>query len=327
APDVRFLTPDNKDAVLEMLALYEAEHTVANNLEHLEFEQTKKLLEVYPDLGLYAAGLFLGGRVAAFSIGEISGSTLLIHVEKALTRYEGAYPAMYSGFVRLMDAVSGHTLTLVNREDDSGDPGIRVSKMQYHPVAMVEKYLVHVNAPAKRLPPVWEIDAGSAVLTPFRESDRKNYFDLCADVENNKYWGYDYRDDYTLTGPLDENTFYDSAAHDMAVGDSINFAIRLSSGGEMAGEAILWNFTYDGFAELGCRLLPRYQGSGIGTFVFKEVASFAEETLGLKVCARCCHENVRSRRMILSSGFTPCGSDGEYEYFSRGGFPWPYGSL
>ncbi|MBO7657702.1 MAG: GNAT family N-acetyltransferase [Clostridia bacterium] len=327
APDVRFLTPDDKDAVLEMLALYEAGHAVMNKLERLEFEQAKKLLEVYPDLGLYAAGLFVDGRVAAFSIGEISGSTLFIHVEKALTRYEGAYPVMYSGFVRLMDAVSGHTLTLVNREDDSGDPGIRVSKMQYHPVAMVEKYLVHVNAPAKRLPPAPEIKAGHAVLTPFRESDRKNYFDLCADVENNKYWGYDYRDDYTLTGPLDENTFYDSAAHDMATGDSINFAIRLSSDGEMAGEAILWNFTYDGFAELGCRLLPRYQGSGIGTFVFKEAASFAEDTLGLKVCARCCHENIRSRRMILSSGFTPCGSDGEYEYFSRGGFPWPYGSL
>ena len=318
--DVRFLTEDDTQAVTELLAEYESCHQDMNNLERLEFEQAKKLLPLCERLGLYAAGLFTAdGTPAAFSIGEISGSTLLIHVEKALTRFEGAYPSMYSGFVRLMNGVSGGALTLVNREDDSGDPGIRTSKTQYHPVAMIDKYLVHVDSPAKKLPCLPLIQTDSAVLTAFRESDRKNYFELCTDVENNIYWGYDYREDYMLTGPIDENTFYDSAMYDMSNGDSINLAIRLSPDGELAGEIILWNFTQDGYAELGCRLLPRFQGSGLGKAAFTAAADFAEKTLGLKVYARCFRENVRSRGMITSSGFSPCCESVTHLYFCRGG--------
>ena len=319
APDVRSLTAADLSAVYEMLAEYEDSHSDMNLLERLEFEQSKRLLSVYGSLGLYAAGLFVDGRVAAFSVGEISGNTLFIHVEKALSRYEGAYPVMYSGFVRLMDEASGHTLTLVNREDDSGDPGIRRSKNRYHPVAKVDKYLVHVNAPFKRLSSLPDIPAGPALLTPFRDADKKAYFELCTDIRNNEYWGYDYREDYTLTGPVDENTFYDSAMYDMAAGDSINFAIRLREGGEMAGEAILWNFTHDNYAELGCRLLPRFQGNGLGAAAFKAAAEFAEESLGLKVYARCFRENAPSRGMIVSSGFTQCFENEPFLYFCRGG--------
>ena len=316
-PYVRLLTPADMPAVFELLSEYGSEHTDANRLERLEFEDTKALLSVYGSLGLYAAGLFVGGNLAAFSIGEIAGDMFLIHVEKALKRYEGVYPTMYSGFVRLMDTVSDRPLHTVNREDDSGDPGIRTSKIQYHPIRKVDKYLVHIDSPASKMPSVSEIPAGSVVLTPFRKTDKKAYFALNTDLQNNIYWDYDYREDLSITEQIDEDTFYDSATFDMQVGDSINFAVRCETDGEMIGEVILWNFTFDNDAELGCRIMPQYHGLGYGKSAFRAAAEFAETVLDVKVYARCFQKNLPSCRMISASGFEPWYSDGKYQYFRR----------
>ena len=314
-PEIRFLTAEDIPAVSELLSEYESEHTDANALELWELKSTEKLLSIYESLGLYAAGLFVGGALAAFSIGEISGETFLIHVEKALKRYIGAYPTMYSGFVRLIETASERPLQFINREDDSGDPGIRMSKLQYHPLRQIDKYLVHVGSPASKIKEVPEIKQNGVVLTPFRETDKKAYLALNTDVENNRYWGYDYREDVGITGKIDEDTFYDFTTFDMRVGDSVNFAVRLASDGEMIGEVILWNFNSHGEAEVGCRVMPRYHGHGYGKAAFRAAADFAKNELGLKVYARCVPENIASRKMIEAGGFEPWYKSGDYEYF------------
>ncbi|MBQ8953881.1 MAG: GNAT family N-acetyltransferase, partial [Clostridia bacterium] len=279
-PQARALGPEDMPLVEAMLEAYEAEHQDGGALERLELARTRAVLTQCGELGLLAAGLFVEGQVAAISVGEVTGDMLLIHVEKALRRYEGAYPAMYQGLVKLVWETLGHPLRLVNREDDSGDPGLRTSKQQYQPIGMVNKYLAHIDSPAARLMPVPVLRQGGAVLTPFREDDRAAYLRLNTDVENNRYWGYDYREDENLPHPIDENTFYDSALYDMQAGDSVNFASRLSEAGEMIGEAILWNFTINGAAEIGCRLFPEWQGRGLGRAAFGAAADLAQR-LGL----------------------------------------------
>ncbi len=146
-PVIRPLRPEDRPALDAMLAEYEAEHPEQGAMERQELAQTKKLLDIYEQLELPAACLTVEGEIAAFSIGEIVGDMLLIHVEKALRRFEGVYPTMYSGFVRLIAQQRGEPLRYVNREDDGGDSGLRVSKQQYHPVAMVHKLFVHANDP------------------------------------------------------------------------------------------------------------------------------------------------------------------------------------
>ena len=320
-PQVRFLTDADRQSVEAMLEGYKAEHPDPNPLEQLELKQTINLFDARNALDLYAAGLFVEGKLAAFSIGEAVGESLLIHTEKALTRYSGVYPTTYSAFVRLIAGMMGRTLKYVNREDDSGDPGLRVSKTQYHPICMAHKYLVHVGTPAVKMPPTFSLAGEGVVLTEIRAGDKQAYLKLNTDIENNRYWGYDYRDDLSLAGQVDENTFYDAVTYDTAAGDSVNFAVRLTENGEMAGEAVLWNFTSDGAAELGCRLLPAYQGNGYGKAAFAAAAAFAAKRLSLKVRARCYRENTPSRRMIEASGFTPLRADETFLYYEKSGGP------
>ena len=313
-PVVRFVRPEDRPALDAMLAAYAAEHPGGDIVERIERAQTKALLDVYKSLGMTAACLTVDGAIVAFSIGEVIGDTLFIHVEKALRKYEGAYPTMYNGFVRLM---SDRPLAVINREDDSGDPGLRTSKQQYHPIGMVHKHLVHVHSPAA----AWDGQSGAArggvVLTPFRERDRAAYLKLNTDVENNRYWGYDYREDDSLILPLDEHTFYDSMLRDMSAGESVNLAIRLQPDGELIGEAIAWNFTFAGDAELGCRLFPAYQGKGYGAAAFGALTAFAEDTLSAHAVAKCYKPNAVSRRMIEANGFTLTREDETFYYFER----------
>lgn len=315
-PDVRLLTDSDRNGILEMLSYYKSEHADANEFEKTELKKTIELLDVYKELDLYAACLIIEGKYAALSIGEIVGDMLLIHVEKALKRYDGIYPTMYQGFVKLIAKQTGKSPAIINREDDSGDPGLRISKMQYHPIGRVNKYLVHINSPAARMSGMPIINLGNVFLTELRTSDKGAYLRLNTDVENNRFWGYDYREDEDIIGQIDENTFYDSTMSDIKAGDSLNFAIRTSADSDMIGEGILWNFTADS-AEVGCRIFPEYQGKGIGKSAFTALSDFAEHELKVKAYARCCIENKPSYNMIVAGGYTQSHKDDKYYYFIR----------
>ena len=316
-PNVRMLLPEDRPQLLEMLAKYEAEHSAGNAMERIEEAGARQLVDIYEELGLIGACLILDGEIAAFSIGEIVGEMMIIHVEKALRRYEGIYPTMYQSFVRLIEESSGKAPRFINREDDSGDPGLRTSKQQYHPIRMVDKYMVHANAPAACVQPLPVIRAGSVVLTALRKDDRAAYLRLNTDIENNRWWGYDYREDAGITGSIDEDTFYNSVQYDMRMGDSINFAVRESEDGAMIGEGILWKFTAGGQVEAGLRLMPEYHGKGYGKAAYTALADFAEQELKLKVVARCFLPNQPSYRMITGSGFQVVKQDEQYYYFER----------
>ena len=120
-----------------------------------EFCAVRISLDNYRALGLDGGLLRVDGNVVAFTIGErASSNTLLVHIEKALTEYRGAYQAMSQEFLSYMDKILRErenipdgtpTFTLVNREDDSGDENLRKAKLEYHPIEIKEKYLVSLK--------------------------------------------------------------------------------------------------------------------------------------------------------------------------------------
>lgn len=299
--------------VMDMLHEYEFEHPDPNALEREEYALSIELIKNYKALKQHGIVLLNDkDEVIGVAVGEILHDTLYIHVEKALRSYKGIYPTLYQSFVRHVNERYTE-LSYVNREDDSGDEGLRTSKNQYQPIARIHKYVIHVNSPISRVD--WHVLEGEKVcLTRFMDRDIKAYHDLNIDKENNKYWGYDYTEDLSIT-ELNEHVFYDNAIADMAIGSSINLAVREKGKDEMIGEVILWNFTYEDDAELGCRIMKGYQGRGYGKEAFSLAYEYATKELGLRVWSRCYKENVPSREMIEASGMTLDREDDTFYYF------------
>lgn len=81
------------------------------------------------------------GRIAAFTMGEITGDTLVLHIEKIEHLVPGAGEAINKFFAEKMLA-QHPSLRYINREDDAGDPGLRQAKLSYHPAFMLRKFNV-----------------------------------------------------------------------------------------------------------------------------------------------------------------------------------------
>lgn len=77
-----------------------------------------------------------GGNVIAFSMGtRLNADTYLVHIEKAFGEIQGAYAIINQQFA---EHNCGDYL-YIDREDDSGQEGLRKAKQSYRPVLMVEK--------------------------------------------------------------------------------------------------------------------------------------------------------------------------------------------
>lgn len=257
-----------------------------------------------------AGGMELDGKLLSFAMAERCGDTLHVHIEKALYGYEGVYPATVQEFARHF-AADG--VQYLNREDDADDKGLRTSKLQYLPSMLAEKYCFDVENELHALRAIPLLTTERLTLSAFTEADKPAYNKLCLDDERNKYWGYDYRDDWKGE-PLEEY-FLNVALEDFANHAAVNFAVRLD--GRCIGEAVLYRFDGRGGAELGCRIAPEYAHNGYGTEAFAAVADWGLYDLQLfHVVAKCYKENAASFRM-LSSCMRKSGEDETFFYFDK----------
>lgn len=79
------------------------------------------------------------GKIVAFTIGEVSGDTLILHIEKMEHLVAGAGEAINKLFAERMTLLNP-AIRYINREDDAGDPGLRYAKQSYHPSFMLKKF-------------------------------------------------------------------------------------------------------------------------------------------------------------------------------------------
>lgn len=132
----RSLGEPDRDFILEGQRLWMEEQPPSPSLERENLAVHEMVNQWSRIPGLLGGGLEVGGRPAAYTIGEaLSNDTIVIHFEKALARYNGAYQAINRMFLEK----SASSFTIVNREEDLGNEGMRVAKMSYHPVDFLRK--------------------------------------------------------------------------------------------------------------------------------------------------------------------------------------------
>jgi len=105
-----------------------------------EYEKTLELFTHYERYGQLGGVLFAAGQAVGFSVGEVVNDTLIVHIEKANRDIPGAYPMLVNQFAKHYAA----DVPYINREEDLGEPGLRASKLSYHPVDLLWKYYVTV---------------------------------------------------------------------------------------------------------------------------------------------------------------------------------------
>ncbi len=149
-PDYSFKVVEEADIPLieSFLEQYKLNPNVTSGALE-EVEMAKEYLSNIFTLNQLAGVLTVGDKVVALSIGEVVGNTLIVHVEKGLISYSGVYPTMAQEFAR---AFAGEGVSFINREEDCGDEGLRISKTQYKPIEIKSKNAVKVNTLFNKLP-------------------------------------------------------------------------------------------------------------------------------------------------------------------------------
>lgn len=102
-----------------------------------EKKAIREALDHFEQLDFKGAVIRLNGQIEAFTMGEkINDNTVVIHVEKANGSINGLYGAINQEFL----LHEWPDISFVNREEDTGDEGLRKAKLSYYPVELVKKY-------------------------------------------------------------------------------------------------------------------------------------------------------------------------------------------
>ncbi|MDF2951138.1 MAG: hypothetical protein K0S18_721 [Anaerocolumna sp.] len=143
-PDYKYvkISKDNIKMVLDFYNEYSKNMVKTMETAIEENERTMEILPLLDKFNMSGGFIEVDGKIIALSAGEIINDTLYVHIEKALKEFPGSYQMIMNEFAK-------HNLTeqvmYINREDDAGDPGLRTSKLSYHPFQLLDKYNVTIK--------------------------------------------------------------------------------------------------------------------------------------------------------------------------------------
>jgi hypothetical protein len=137
------VTRSNIAEVREFFVRYSEDHIKDYPAYSEGNRKTIELIDNFDVYGQFGGALRVDGRVVGASFGECVGDTMFVHIEKADKDFQGAYPMLVNQFAR---AFAGDGVAYINREEDDGVEGLRISKMSYHPVSLLTKYMVELES-------------------------------------------------------------------------------------------------------------------------------------------------------------------------------------
>lgn len=141
-PDYRAvsMTPENASEAMAFMDVFDLEGD-STDMAKAERELSRYMIDriARGDENLEGMILYADGKVAAYTIGDVKGDTLFVHVEKATRTINSSYEMINYLFAKVMTEKYPE-IKFINREDDGGDIGLRMAKESYHPVEILKKY-------------------------------------------------------------------------------------------------------------------------------------------------------------------------------------------
>lgn len=139
--EVRPLSEEDLPGCLELLGRWEEnspeESRIADDRTRAASTAIREALNNFNQLELGGIVVVIGGRVEGFCLGEkLNPETGVVHVELANREIAGLHQFMNRECARTI----WKEYAYINREQDAGLPGLRRSKLSYHPHHFVKKY-------------------------------------------------------------------------------------------------------------------------------------------------------------------------------------------
>ena len=300
------------DRVIEFVK----EHAKNKGESSLTESEEKRLLPHFIahmfDMECFGGYLEVDGKMVGVSVGEKRGDTLIVHVEKALYEYSGAYPTLAQEFAK---AFAVNEIEFINREDDSGDLGLRTSKTQYQPIELRHKYCFNVSTLFNAIKETDVIATKRLTLSSLKEKDKETYFKIYSDDVLNKWWGYDYNVDLGDNEPTPKY-FFEFQKSLKISGEEFTFAIRLND--QMIGDIVLYQFDFFGSLKVGFRLLEEFRNNGYALEAVLGITDYVKNNLKAKTLYSMCYKvNLRSKNLIEKAGFSLYDSDFELLFYKK----------
>lgn len=132
-PEYKFVLINNEniDRVKDFYISFCESFKAESKSEIIERKCSQFALDNMQKIGLVGAFIETNGKIIAFTLGEIKRDVLFVHVEKADRNVKGSYAVINNEFVNY--CAQKYNIKWVNREDDSGDLGLRKAKLSYKP--------------------------------------------------------------------------------------------------------------------------------------------------------------------------------------------------
>lgn len=223
-------------------------------------------------LELCGGVLYKGDKIVAFTIGEpLNADTFVVHFEKAFPDLQGAYPMINQQFI-LHEA---QNYQYVNREEDTGDLGLRKAKLSYYPDLLVKKY--------------------TAVESQVVFADERQKEPLI------ELWNQCFGDDRQYIALYMENRF-----------DTENMFVIYENGQPVSMASLLpVQVTIHGKKEnaryvYAVATLPAYRNKGYATKIIKHAAERVKEPLILQPADRDLQEYYEKLGFVEAFGESPC---------------------
>ncbi len=132
---------DFEECITFSANLYNSKDGYTDHSAVVEQYAIDTFFKYFEQFNLMGIAIRVDGKLVAYSIGEkLNSNTVVVHIEKADTSYDGMYVLINNLFAK--EFCNTPDVVYINREEDLGIEGIRKAKLSYRPVFKVEKHLI-----------------------------------------------------------------------------------------------------------------------------------------------------------------------------------------